>query len=120
MEKDKKRGERRKRTITYGSRARDEHLRVVHPDGAVDCVCERSTWWFAKKKSLGCSCKKHVRQAFGSPKLAASLCHSGGSVRGYHPAVAERIAGRRLVRAWLVEIGRGVEPVDVELHTVRR
>ncbi len=110
-----KREERRDRTIRYGARARAVHLRAVHPDGVIDCVCERSVWWFAKKKSLGCSCKKHVRQNFGSPKLAGSLCHLDRSVRGYHPGVAERIAGRRLTRAWLFEIDGGVEPDDVEL-----
>ena len=110
-----KREERRDRTIRYGERARGVHLRVVHPDGAIDCVCERSAWFFAKKKSLGCSCKKHVRQSFGSPKLAGSLCHLGRSVRGYHPGVAERIAGRRLTYAWLIEIGRGFDPDDIDL-----
>lgn len=110
-----KREIRRDRTIRYGERARAAHLRVVHPNGVVDCICERSAWFFAKKKSLGCSCKKHVGQSFGSPKLAGSLCHLGRSVRGYHPGVAERIAGRRLTHAWLVEIGRGFDPDDVEL-----
>ena len=110
-----KREIRRDRTIRYGERARAVHLRIVHPDGVVDCVCERSAWWFAKKKSHGCSCRKHVRQSFGSPKLAGSLCHLGRSVHGYHPAVAERIAGHRLVRAWSFEIESGTEPDDVEL-----
>lgn len=111
------REKRRDRTIRYGARARAEHLRVVHPSGpeTADCVCERSVWFFAKKKSLGCSCRKHVRQSFGSPKLAGSLCHLGRSVHGYHPGVAERIAGRRLTRAWLFEVESGALPDDVEL-----
>jgi hypothetical protein len=113
MEKEKKRGERRERTIRYGGRARAEHLRVVHPDGAIDCVCERSTWWFAKKKSLGCSCRKHVRG--GSPKLAGSLCHLSGSERGYHPTVVARIEGKQLAAAWVKMIRSGVERDDVEL-----
>jgi hypothetical protein len=113
--KPKSRGDRRDRTIRYGERARGEHLRTVHPDGIVDCVCERSVWFFAKKKSLGCSCRKRVRSGFGSPKLAGSLCHLDRSVRGYHPGVAERIAGRRLARAWFSEIRSSVELDDVEL-----
>src|SRR5271170_1213502 len=96
-----KREERRDRSYRYGKRARDTHLRVVHPDGVVDCVCERSVWYFAKKKSLGCSCRKHVRSGFGSPKLVGSLCHMGGAARGYHPGVVERIDGKRLSASWL-------------------
>jgi hypothetical protein len=109
------RQERRERTIWYGTRARDEHLRVVHPDGKPDCVCERSVWWFAKKKSLGCRCKRRMRQAFGSPKLASSLCHANQSLRGYHPSVVKRIEGRCLLAEWLVALRSGTEPDDIEL-----
>jgi len=110
-----KREERRDRTIRHGERSRRDHLRVNHPSGVVDCVCERSVWWFAKRKSLGCSCRKHVRPGFGSPKLVGSLCHLGGSERGYHPAIAERIDGRRLAAKWLEMLASGVLPDDVEL-----
>lgn len=118
-----KREIRRDRTIRYGARARAEHLRVVHPDGrfdapaarAADCVCERSVWWFAKKKSLGCSCRKHVRPGFGSPKLAGSLCHLNRSERGYHPTVVMRIEGKRLAAAWIKMIRSGTNCDDVEL-----
>jgi len=34
-------------------RAQGRHLRQAHPDGAVDCVCEQSVWYFGKRKSLG-------------------------------------------------------------------
>jgi hypothetical protein len=105
------REKRRDRTIRYGERARRIHLSWVHPDGAVDCICELSVWFFAKGKSLGCRCRKHGRGC--SPKLACSLCHGGGE-RGYHPGVVERIAGKRLARAWMVEL-RGEEADDVEL-----
>ena len=116
-----KREERRDRSYRYGERARDTHLRVVHGlssgfdeagGGALDCVCERSVWYFAKKKSLGCRCRKHARNA--SPKIAASLCHGGGA-RGLHPAVVERIDGKRLSAAWLKLLFSGVDGVDVEL-----
>lgn len=105
----KKREDRRDRTIRYGEAARKTHLRVVHPDGVVDCVCERSAWRFAKRKSLGCGCRRVQRGL--SPKIAGSLCHGGG---GYHPCVVERIAGKRLAHAWLLE-SRGGHPDDVEL-----
>jgi hypothetical protein len=111
----KKRQDRRDRTIRYGERARAEHLRVVHPDGVVDCVCECSVWWFAKRKSLGCSCRKHVRSGFGSPKLAGSLCHLVRSLRGYHPSMVARIDGRRLTEAWLSALRSGTEADDIEL-----
>ena len=106
----KKREDRRDRTIRYGERTRREHMRVVHPDGTPDCICEQSVWWFARKKSVGCNCR---RRWPGRPKLALSLCHGGG---GYHPSVVERVAGRRLVHAWLREL-RGVRDADdIELH----
>jgi hypothetical protein len=106
----KKREDRRDRTIRYGERARKIHLRVVHPNGVVDCVCERSAWKFAKGKSLGCGCRRIQRSL--SPKVAGSLCHDG--VRGYHPCVAERIDGKRLVKAWVLEL-RAADPLDIEL-----
>jgi hypothetical protein len=106
----KKREERRDRTIRYGERARRIHLRWVHPDGVVDCVCERSAWKFAKGKALGCNCRRV--QSSLSPKISGSLCHD--DVRGLHPSVAERIGGKRLTRTWLLEVRSG-DPLDVEL-----
>lgn len=106
----KKREDRRDRTIRYGESARKTHLRVVHPNGVVDCVCERSAWKFAKGKSLGCNCRRVQRGL--SPKIAGSLCHGGGY--DYHPCVVERIAGNRLAHAWLRE-ARGGDLDDVEL-----
>jgi hypothetical protein len=98
-----KREDRRDRTIRYGERARKTHLRVVHPSGVVDCVCERSAWKFAKGKAVGCSCRRVGRRT--GPKVVFGGCHDG--VRGYHPSVAERIAGKRLARAWLVAVRAG-------------
>lgn len=106
--KFKKREERRDRTIRYGESARKIHLRWNHPDGVVDCVCEFSAWKFAKGKSMGCPCRRVQRGL--SPKIAGSLCHGGG----YHPCVVERIEGKRLAKAWLLEV-RGGSPLDVEL-----
>jgi hypothetical protein len=101
-----KREERRDRTIRYGERARKEHLRVAHPDGVVDCVCERSAWKFAKGKSMGCHCR---RAPPGRPKVVQSMCHRGD---GYHPSVRQRIDGKRLCAEWLHAAG---EALDVEL-----
>jgi hypothetical protein len=44
------RAERRHRSWQYTRRAQQIHLRPAHPDGAVDCVCERSVWFFDKRK----------------------------------------------------------------------
>lgn len=104
------REERRDRTIRYGERARKIHLRWVHPNGVVDCVCERSAWKFAKGKSLGCHCRRVQRSL--SPKIPGSLCHGNGG--DYHACVEERIAGKRLAMKWLIEL-RGAEPDDIEL-----
>jgi hypothetical protein len=41
---------RRHRSLTYARRAQRTHLRQAHPDGAVDCVCERSVWFLETRK----------------------------------------------------------------------
>lgn len=105
----KKRAERRALTIAYGSRARDEHLRWVHPTGVLDCVCERSVWRFAKRKSVGCNCRGRSRN---NPKYGAGVCCGVGAMR---QAVVQRIAGKRAMRAWVKEIRSGVDPDDVLL-----
>ena len=74
MHKDRKRGERRDRTWRYGRRAQRIHVGSNHPDGGLDCICERSVWFFRTKKSLGCRCRGKQK---GSPKLPGSL-HKGG------------------------------------------
>ena len=93
-----KREDRRDRTYRYGESARREHLRVNHPDGVVDCVCEKSVWFFAKRSSNGCRCRR--RSPGNSPKVAVSMCHSNAAY-GYHQTVVERIAGKRLCAGWL-------------------
>ena len=103
------REDRRDRSWRYGERTRRVHLRVVHPDGAVDCICETSAWYFAKKKSLGCGCRRRSRR--DGPKVVAGLCYDGRG--GYHPSVAERIHGKRVARAWLLE-SRGGSFEDAE------
>ena len=49
----RKRAARLHRTWVKASRAQREHLAIVHSDGGIECVCERSVWYFAKRKALG-------------------------------------------------------------------
>jgi hypothetical protein len=44
---------RRHRSYHYARRAQRTHLRQVHHDGTLDCICEQSVWYFEKRKSLG-------------------------------------------------------------------
>lgn len=48
-----RRAERRRRTWVKARNAQKVHLGIVHPDGVLDCICERSVWYFAKQKSVG-------------------------------------------------------------------
>lgn len=100
----KKRESRRDRTIRKGTRRRNDHLRLIHPTGTIDCVCEQSIWWFAKRQGLGCDrCRgrKH-----GNPKYGIGICRGVGKLR---EAVVERIAGKRLELAWLRSVDRDDE-----------
>ena len=47
------RATRRHRSWHYARRAQRRHLSRVLPDGAPDCVCERSVWYFEKIKAVG-------------------------------------------------------------------
>lgn len=93
----KKREVRRDRTYRKGARRRRDHLARIHPTGKIDCVCEQSVWWFAKRKGLGCD--KCRGRMFGNPKIACGMCKLGSGK--WRPAVVERIAGRRIVQHWL-------------------
>jgi hypothetical protein len=44
------RGARRYRSWQYARRAQRLHLSQAHPDGAGDCVCEQSVWFFEKQQ----------------------------------------------------------------------
>ena len=48
-----KRADRRSRTWARARKAQRVHLETVHPDGVPDCLCERSIWYFAKRKAVG-------------------------------------------------------------------
>ena len=49
----RKHAERLYRTRVKARKAQRVHLHTLHPDGVLDCVCERSVWYFAKRKSIG-------------------------------------------------------------------
>ncbi|MFI5297286.1 MAG: hypothetical protein ACHREM_04245 [Polyangiales bacterium] len=63
---------------------------------------------FAKGKSVGCRCRRHVR---GNPKVSTSVC-SGGC---YQASLLERVEGNRLARAWLRAMQAHIDGDDVEL-----
>jgi len=100
------RAERRDRTARYAEHARSVHVRAFHNGAA----CHHPLGRFAKGKSVGCRCRR--RWPGHSPKIAVGYCHGAGF--DYHPSVHQRIAGKRLTRAWLHEL-RGAEPLDVIL-----
>lgn len=86
----------RRRALTYRAAARSqrEHLKIVHPDGTLDCTCERSPLYFRKRKSLGCNCRGRTH---GSPKVGTGACHG----HYQRPAVTLRIAWRQERYRWL-------------------
>jgi len=88
----KKREDRRDRSWRAARRRQQIHLRKIHPDGALDCVCERSVWYFAKRPLEPCDCRRRKR---GAPKVSIGLCYGSG----LRPAVRRRIDGRRLCRS---------------------
>jgi hypothetical protein len=58
------RAARRHRSWHDTCRAQRRHPRQAHPDGAVDCVCERSVWCFETRKV-----SRHRRHGWvGHPK----------------------------------------------------
>lgn len=88
-----KREDRRDRTWRKARRAQLAHLRVAHPGGAVDCPCEQSPRYFAKRHGLGCGCRgrKH-----GQPKLGVGICCAHDA----RAALVERRRWRVLSHAW--------------------
>lgn len=68
---EKKRERRLRMTLTIAARRRADHLRRIHRDGAVDCVCELSRTYFSKRTSGGCDCRKRRK---GRPRVASGMC----------------------------------------------
>mgnify|MGYP001763922382 CR=1 FL=1 len=79
--------ERRRRTEAKS--LRQLKIRVSHGWGT-----RLEAGYFKKWNAMSCRCRKHGRGC--SPKLGASMCHGWG----LHPAVVERIEGKRLCRDW--------------------
>ena len=97
------RADRRDRTARHGKRQR--RLRI-----AAGFERTGSPHVYAKRHALGCNC---IRRFPGySPKVAAGYCHGAG--HDYHPSTIERIAGKRLARAWRAAV-RAAHPDDVDL-----
>ena len=74
-----RRAHRRDKTLVIAKRRRDEHLARNHFDATtgltqVDCVCELSNTFFAKRTAFGCNCRKRTK---GRPKVASGLCDIG-------------------------------------------
>lgn len=67
----KHREARRDSSYRASKRAQRVHLSMVHPTGKVDCVCEKSAWFFRKRKSVGCDCRG---RRHGQPKLGRGPC----------------------------------------------
>ena len=90
---EKKRERRIRLTLTVAARRRADHLRRIHQGdvGAVDCVCELSNTYFAKRSAYGCGCRKARK---GRPRVAAGMCCIVGYARdilvrtgnSFHPA----------------------------------
>jgi hypothetical protein len=110
----------RRRALTEGYclRALRRHRQAWHFQGQTTvpnfvqgkCYCTtNSLLWWAKRKAVGCRCKRKHNRHYGSPKVPGSLCHRGMS--GYHPTVRSRIEARRACWAWLGAVALD----DVEL-----
>lgn len=77
-----RRAERRHRTWMKAWKAQKAHLSIVHPDGRADCICERSVWYFAKRKSIGHShhcemCHPRYRNGSTRARLKRFMAASG-------------------------------------------
>jgi hypothetical protein len=64
----------RRRSFAYARRAQRIHLRQAHPDGAVDCVCERRVWYVDKRKmslhrKRGWMCSPKSRDTYCRPRV---------------------------------------------------
>lgn len=79
---EKKRARRRRRTLTVAARRRAIHLRAIHSGKVenVDCVCELADFYFAKRTSHACDCRKRRK---GRPRVDCGMCHSGMRDRIY-------------------------------------
>lgn len=63
--------------------------------------------WNSKPKKRTCNCRRRARHA---PKISGGICHP----LDYRDAVRERIASKRLARAWL-DVALSGETDDTDL-----
>ena len=86
----------RRRDLTYRAavRAQREHLKVVHPDGTLDCPCEQSPMRFSKRRGLACPCRS---RRHGQPKLGRGPCCR----HKFRPRFLRRSAWRQERHRWL-------------------
>lgn len=98
---------RRARTLAISLRRRTEHLARLHRDGRVDCACELSPFYFARRHAIWCRCRR-VRR--GRPRLASGPCRWSWRERLY----AER---RRWREEAIAIVTRGVRDDDAFRRT---
>lgn len=104
------RRERRFRlTMSVARRRWRLHLSRIHPDGELDCVCERSALYFEDRTALRCGCR---RRRAGRPKSGTG-CWS----HELRPAVRARIDARKILAA--LRAGR-LDPDEVPRPIGRR
>jgi len=124
-----RRARRRQRTLDIARARRDEHLKRNHFSSTtglteVDCVCELSNTYFAKRSAFGCSCSKRVK---GRPKVASGMCTIDDRARIYQWRQERRAlrggfnqeekywpSTKKGVKAWVLEkrdLNRAGEPV---------
>jgi hypothetical protein len=80
------RAARRHRSWHYARRAQRVHLRLAHPDGVVDCMCERSVWCFETRKISqhrhhGWTCHPKYRETVGRPRVTRDMTRWGVASR---------------------------------------
>lgn len=98
----KKREDRRDRTWRVSKKAQAHHLKTNHPDGVLDCVCERSVWFFDKVGIQRHNCSKKTH---GSPKIGRGICHA----YDIRPTVLIRVEWRR----YSYDLSRAINVEDV-------
>lgn len=64
--------------------------------------------WNSKPKKTGCNCRARTH---GNPKTSNGSCYGYGDQR---PAVAQRIAGKRLTARWLAAVRARQDLNDVD------
>ena len=70
------------RTGIRARRVQQAHVHIVHWDGAPDCICGQSVWYFAKRKSVGhhhhCEmCHPRYRNGYTRTRVKRFIVTSG-------------------------------------------